>query len=238
MGSLLKLQNVSYSAQNKAIINDLSLILAKGEVAGLMGSVGAGKTTLAHLICNLLKPDSGTIELSGMDIRNMPGGTLFKNISMVFQFPEKQIFQETVYEEICFGLNNLGFDKDYIESQIIKYLNFFGLGEGILKRPPLFLSGGEMRKVALISALAVEPKVLILDEPFSWLDEDGCSQLKHSISHLRSKGSSFILISHDVTDFHQVCSKLWLLEDGNIAFERSENNCAHFKQPDKVLSIG
>lgn len=215
-GNFLEAKDLSYSLGGRLIIDNLCLTMANGETVGLIGPVGAGKSTLAQIICNLIEPDSGLINYKGQPIVSIPAGEFFKKISIVFQFPEKQIFQETVYEEIAFGLNNLGYDEEEINARIKKYIGKLGLSSSILGRPPLFLSGGEMRKVALASAFALESELLILDEPFSWLDDGGSEMLADLIAERGSLGSSFIIISHERSGLQQMCSYLWHMKDGAI----------------------
>lgn len=216
MANLLSIKELSYRHNDRLIINNVDLVLDTGEVAGLIGPVGAGKSTLAHLICDLIKPDSGRITFKERLVSELSGNELFRNVSLVFQFPEKQIFRETVHLEIAYALHNLGFDNEETDRRVAKYTERLGLGRDILERPPLFLSGGEMRKVALASIFSIEPRLLILDEPFSWLDADGCNRLKELILEQRADGTSFILISHDLTDLKGLCSNVWFLEAGEI----------------------
>lgn len=214
---LLDIKGLSFARNGHSIIDDLDMSIGKGEIAGLMGDVGAGKSTLAQIICNLIEPDSGTLRYYGKPASSITAAEFLKMVSIVFQFPEKQIFCETVYREIAFGLNNLGYDTAEIDARINMYTAKLGLPHSILQRPPLFLSGGEMRKVALVSSFVMEPDLLILDEPFSWLDEDGCIRLRELIAELKSKGSSFIIISHDDDDLRNICSHLWRMMHGKIS---------------------
>lgn len=225
---LLQLNNISLSDNDNCILRDIHLDISKGEIIGLVGDIGAGKSTFAKVICGLKKQTSGTIKFEGKDISKIKPSNYHRNISMVFQFPEKQIFEETVYRELSFSPKNFGLSDKEIKNKVYYYIDRIGLDASLLDRPPLFLSGGELRKVALLSSIVLEPKLLILDEPFTWLDESSALMLKEIVLSIQKGNGAVMIIGHDVQDFGEICTRICHLTCGKLVYDDDFNGYLRF----------
>lgn len=216
---LLQLMGISLSNNGQYILQDIHLNINEGEIIGLVGKVGAGKTSLAKIICGLEKQTAGTVKFEDTEISKIKPVNYYRNVTMVFQFPEKQIFEETVFREISFALKNFGYPDEEIKKRVNHYIERIGLDSSLLDRPPLFLSGGELRKVALLSSIVIEPKLFILDEPFAWLDAHSAPLLKEVILSMRERGCSIIIIGHGVDDFEEICTRICHLLHGKLIYD-------------------
>ncbi|HHY12849.1 MAG TPA: energy-coupling factor transporter ATPase [Firmicutes bacterium] len=199
-------------------IFDINFRIDDGEFIGLIGATGSGKSTLIQHLNGLLKPSSGTVLVDGVDIWSK-GVSLKKvrqKIGLVFQYPEQQVFEETVYDDIAFGPKNLGYSQKEVEGQVEEACELVGLDRELLSRSPFELSGGQVRRVAIAGILAIKPKVLILDEPTAGLDPRGRREILDNIKNLHETGISVILVSHNMDDVARLCERIMVLDKGKL----------------------
>ena len=206
----LVLNNVSYTYEvgtsfEKPALTDISLSIASGSFVGLAGISGSGKTTLVRLLKGLIKPCSGSI--TGLD---------FSKVGLVFQYPENQLFEATVLKDVMFGPLNLGFEPSEARAMALEALSTMGLDASFYNRDPLFLSGGEKRRVAIAGTLAMKPEVLILDEPTAGLDWQMQEQLFSVLHKLNLAGKTIILVSHNMDDIALHCNQVVMLQEGRL----------------------
>jgi energy-coupling factor transporter ATPase len=227
-------------------LDDINLKIEKGDFIGLVGPTGSGKTTLVQHLNALLLPTSGRVILDGVDLKekSVDLKKIRQKIGLVFQFPELQLFEDTVYDDIAFGPNNLGLTDEEVKGRVQSSMSKVGLDfEEFASRSPFSLSGGEQRKVAIAGILAQDPEVLILDEPTCGLDSKSTEEIKKLLKDLNSNvedpeggGVTIILISHNMDLIAELTHKIILLNQGRlISFFRKED---FFKDPDTVKSIG
>ena len=204
-------------------LHDVSLHIEKGEFVALVGRTGSGKSTLVQHINALLKPTSGSVEVNGyinqaglkhkcaeiMDLR--------RNVGLVFQFPENQLFEETVEKDVAFAPKNFGFNEKEALEKAHFALKKVGLGEDFYKRSPFELSGGEKRRVAIAGVLAFLPSVLIVDEPTAGLDPEGAKEMMDLFKEVHEEGTTVILVTHDMNLVLSYASKVIVMENGQIA---------------------
>jgi energy-coupling factor transport system ATP-binding protein len=202
-----------------AALRGVSLEIGPGERVGIVGRTGSGKSTLVQHLAGLLKPTSGRVLLDGIVAHARSSATQRRKIAIAFQYPEHQIFEHTVLREVAFGPRNLGLGKDEIAARVAWALEMVGLDiEEMGERVPFTLSGGEMRRVALASALAMRPEVLILDEPTAGLDPQGRRELLAQVRRWQEEvGMMLILVSHDLDELARVVERVVLLDDGQVA---------------------
>lgn len=223
------------SGSPKVALEKIDLKSKRGEFVGLIGPTGSGKTTLAQLLDGLLFASSGLIRVESLEIKEKASylKKIRQKIGLVFQFPEKQLFEETVYEDIAFGPKNLGLGKDAIDARVRKSLEIVGLDSSIFaQRSPFSLSSGEQRRVAIAGILALESEILILDEPTAGLDFDGIHRIKKILLELSSMGVTIILISHNLELMAEVCKRIIYLKKGKILFDGSRTE--FFSQTEKL----
>ena len=204
--AILETQELTYTYSpgtpfEKTAVDHVSLKIEEGEMVGVMGHTGSGKSTLIQHFNGLLKPTSGKVLLDGKDIwadKDKIRDVRFK-VGLVFQYPEYQIFEETVYKDIAFGPKNMGLDEAEIKRRVHETANDIGLSEELLERSPFELSGGQKRRVAIAGVMAMEPKVLILDEPTAGLDPAGRDKILEHIKryHQRTK-NTILIVSHSM----------------------------------------
>lgn len=209
-----------------AAIEGVSVSVELGELVGIIGHTGSGKSTLIQHFNALLKPNSGKVFVNGRDIWAKENKKSIRRVrfavGLCFQYPEYQIFEETVYKEIAFGPKQMGLDDGEIERRIMSSIDFVGLDKTILDKSPFDLSGGQKRRVAIASIIAMEPKVLVLDEPCAGLDPRGReSVLKLIRSYQHSSGNTVILVSHSMEDVAKICSRVIVMNGGRVAMQGS-----------------
>ena len=240
----LQLQGVSYDYSvgtpfAKRALDGIDLTIADGAITGLMGHTGSGKSTLVQLLNGLLKPTEGTVLLSGKDIWEDPKKmrAIRFRVGLVFQYPEYQLFEETVYRDIAFGPTNMGLSPEEVKARVARACKFTAIDDEILEKSPFDLSGGQKRRVAIAGVLAMEPEVLILDEPAAGLDPIGREQILGGIrAYQRSRGSSVIIVSHSMEDIARYCDRLVVLEHGKVRFH---DTCAKvFAHAEELREIG
>lgn len=219
---LLSLQHVSYiyspgTAYEKVALDDVNLSLGKGEIAGLAGHTGSGKSTMIQLLNGLLKPTSGTVTFEGKDIhaKGYSGNYLRSKVGMVFQYPEHQMICDTVWEDVAFGPSKQGLTGEACETRVEEALRFVDLPEKYYQASPLQLSGGQKRRVAIAGVLAMHPEYIILDEPAAGLDAAGKREIFDRIRRMsREQGIGVLLVSHSMEDLAEYADRIIVLDDG------------------------
>lgn len=224
---LIKLDKVNYvysegSGFEKKAIDDVSLIIDKGEFIGLIGHTGSGKSTLTQHLNGLLRATSGTIYYDGQDIYDK--SFLMKNlrskVGLVFQYPEHQLFESDVFTDVCFGPKNLGLDKKEVELRAFNALEMVGFPKELFYNSPFELSGGQKRRAAIAGVLAMKPEVLILDEPTAGLDPKGRDEILDQIKKLHDEtGITVILVSHSMEDVAKYVGRLIVLDHGRVMYD-------------------
>lgn len=227
--ALLSLQHVSYiyspgTAYEKVALDDVSLSLGKGEIVGLAGHTGSGKSTMIQLLNGLLKPTRGTVTFEGKDIhaKGYSGSYLRSRVGMVFQYPEYQMICDTVWEDVAFGPKRQGLSEAECQTRIQEALAFVGLPEKYYEANPLQLSGGQKRRVAIAGVLAMQPEYIILDEPAAGLDAEGKREIFDRIRRMsREQGIGVLLISHSMEDLAEYADRMIVLDDGKKILDGS-----------------
>lgn len=242
--AIIKTENLTHiysqgTPFEKAAISNLNIEINEGEFIGIMGHTGSGKSTLIQHLNGLLKPSSGRILIDGEDIwKDKPTlrRTRFK-VGLVFQYPEYQLFEETVYKDIAFGPKNMGLDEEEINRRVEASARLVGLGEDILQKSPFDLSGGQKRRVAIAGVMAMEPKILILDEPTAGLDPYGRDKILEEIdSYHKKTGSTVLLVSHSMEDIAKHAEKILVMNRSEIfCFDETSEV---FKRADEIEKIG
>ena len=221
-------------------LDDVCLTIEDGEFIGLLGHTGSGKTTLVQHLNGLLKPTSGRVVVDGLDITEK-GVSLIevrKKIGLVFQYPEYQLFEETVAKDVAFGPKNIGLSEDEIDRRVRHAIQLVGLNyDKIAERSPFELSGGQMRRVAIAGVLAMEPKVLILDEPTAGLDPAGRNSILNMIRNLhKESGITIIMVSHNMDDISTLATRLVVMSKGRMVLTGSPREV--FQQRELLESVG
>lgn len=221
----------------KPALKGISLTIADGEFLGIMGQTGSGKSTLIQHFNGLLKPTSGTVTVNGLDVTGKNLKELRRQVGVVFQYPEYQLFEETVYKDIAFGLRKLGFDEETADQKIRRAVSAVGLPESILEKSPFEISGGQRRRAAIAGVLVMEPQVLVLDEPAAGLDPSGRDEILGRMKELhRSSGITVILVSHRMEDIARYADRAIVMNDGEIALDGRVRDV--FAQTEKLKALG
>ena len=223
----------------KVAVDNVNLEIDEGEMVGVMGHTGSGKSTLIQHFNGLLKPTSGKVLLDGKDIwadKDKIRDVRFK-VGLVFQYPEYQIFEETVYKDIAFGPKNMGLDEAEIKRRVHETANDIGLSEELLERSPFELSGGQKRRVAIAGVMAMEPKVLILDEPTAGLDPAGRDKILEHIKryHERTK-NTILIVSHSMEDIASFADKILVMSKAKLFCY--DETVKVFARADEISEIG
>lgn len=223
----------------KTAVNNVSLKIEEGEMIGVMGHTGSGKSTLIQHFNGLLRPTSGRILLDGKDIwadKNDIRSVRFK-VGLVFQYPEYQIFEETVYKDIAFGPTNMGLDKTEIYRRVRETAHDLGLSEELMERSPFELSGGQKRRVAIAGVMAMEPRVLILDEPTAGLDPAGRDKiLSHIKSYHERTRNTILIVSHSMEDIATFADRILVMNKSELfCFDETKKV---FARADEIAAIG
>ena len=203
-------------------MDDVSFVLRPGEFVGLIGHTGSGKSTLVQHLNALIKPDSGSIYYEGADIyeKDYNRKALRGKVGLVFQYPEYQLFEETVLSEVIYGPLNMGVDKKDAELAAYDAIKRVGLEDECFDQSPFDLSGGQKRRVAIASVLAMKPEILVLDEPTAGLDPAGRSELLDMIKELKEKeGITIVLVSHSMDDVAEVADRIIVMDKGKIIYD-------------------
>ena len=244
MAPVISVKNLSYiynpgTPGQSVALDDVSLDIEKGDFIGLIGHTGSGKSTLVQHLNGLLKPTSGEVYLDGQNIwadKKTTHAARFK-VGLCFQYPEYQLFEETVAKDIAFGPRNMKLDEKEIQNRVVRAAMFVGLKREHMDKSPFDLSGGEKRRAAIAGVMAMEPEVLILDEPTAGLDPKGRDVILNLIKNYREKtGCTVILVSHSMEDVAKVASKVLVMNKGKAAMYGSVDDI--YSQVDKLESMG
>ena len=201
----------------KSALKNINLKINTGEFVGIIGHTGSGKSTLIQHLNGLLKPSAGKVLINGMETTGKKLKELRKHVGVVFQYPEHQLFEETVYKDIAFGLIKQGVPKEEIQSSVMKVIETVGLNADILEKSPFELSGGQKRRVAIAGVLVMKPGILILDEPTAGLDPRGRDEIFGFITKLHGeRGITVILVSHSMEDIARLVERVIIMNKGRI----------------------
>ena len=243
MSKVLELKNLSYvygtgTPFEKIAVNNLSLSIEKGEFIGIMGHTGSGKSTLVQMLNGLMKPTSGQVLLDGEDIWANPKDIRkirFK-VGMVFQYPEYQLFEDTVAKDIAFGPTNMGKSGAELEKAVNDAARFTGLKDELLEKSPFDLSGGEKRRAAIAGVIAMNPEVLVLDEPTAGLDPMGRDVLLSQIvQYHKERKNTVILVSHSMEDIARVADKIIVMNKSNLVmFDKTKEVFSKGRELEKI----
>ena len=244
MKPILEVRNLDYiySAgtpfEHKALDN-VSFALEPGEFVGIIGHTGSGKSTLMQQMNGLLKPTSGQVLLDGVDIwsdKKLTRQARFR-VGLVFQYPEYQLFEETVYRDIAFGPKNMGLEEEEVDRRVREAAGFVGLTEAQLEVSPFDLSGGQKRRVAIAGVIAMEPEVLILDEPTAGLDPVGRSEILGNIEAYRqAKNATIMMVSHSMEDVARLTDRLLVMNGSRLAMDGTPSEV--FSRAQELLAMG
>ena len=223
----------------RAALRGVEFAAYPGEYLGIIGHTGSGKSTLIQHLNGLLKPTGGQVLFEGKDIwetKERTRQTRFQ-VGLVFQYPEYQLFEETIYKDISFGPRNMGLPEEEIDRRVREAAHFVGLRDELLERSPFELSGGQKRRVAIAGVIAMEPKVLILDEPTAGLDPVGVEQILQNIrDYHEANNATIILVSHSMEEVARTVDRLVVVHDGTIPFEGSPREV--FRHGDELEAMG
>lgn len=241
---IIRTENLTYvygegTPFRKVAVDNVNLDIDEGEIVGIIGHTGSGKSTLIQHFNGLLKPTSGKVFIDGEELfadKSRLKEIRFK-VGLVFQYPEHQLFEETVYKDIAYGPKNMGLSDDEIDRRIRETARLVGLKEELLEKSPFELSGGQKRRVAIAGVMAMEPKVLILDEPTAGLDPKGRDQILGLIKEYHAeKGTTVLLVSHSMEDVAKTVSKILVMNDAKV-FMYSDRSSV-FAKADELTSMG
>ena len=244
MAPILEVKNLQhiYSAGTPfehAALTDVSFSVERGEFIGIIGHTGSGKSTLIQHLNGLLKPTAGSIALDGKDIWSDKAYTRQSRfrVGLVFQYPEYQLFEETVYKDIAFGPKNMGLKPDEIDRRVREAAGFVGISERQLEMSPFDLSGGQKRRVAIAGVIAMEPEVLILDEPTAGLDPEGREEILENIRGYRNaKNATIMMVSHSMADVARLTDRLLVMNESRLAMDGTPEEV--FSRADELLGMG
>ena len=223
----------------KTAIHDVSLTIPKGQLAALIGHTGSGKSTFIQHLNALLQPSSGRVLLDGEDInRDKYARRDVKwKVGLVFQYPEYQLFEETVYRDIAFGPTNMKLPKGEIDERVLEAAAFTGVEEALFERSPLELSGGQKRRIAIAGVIAMRPEVLILDEPTAGLDPAGRTQILDNIFRYREKsGATVLIVSHSMDDVARFAERIIVFHEGTVTMDGTPPEV--FSHAQELVEIG
>ena len=223
----------------KTAIDCIDLTLPQGQLIGLIGHTGSGKSTLIQHLNALLTPTSGRVLSDGKDINEnkFTRRDIRYEVGLVFQYPEYQLFEETVYKDIAFGPGNMGLSGEEIRERVEEAARFTGIDRELFERSPLELSGGQKRRIAIAGVIAMRPSVLILDEPTAGLDPAGSRQLLENICAYRAEtGSTVILVSHNMDDVARVADRIVVISEGNVFLDGTPAEV--FADPEQLIARG
>ena len=241
---MIELKNLTYSYGKGTMflntaIKNINLTVKKGEFIGLIGHTGSGKSTLVQHLNGLLKPESGTVMIDGVDINNKKNKKLKYKLKtgLVFQYPEDQLFEETVYKDIAFGPKNLGLSETEINHRVTLAAKYTDLNDRLLSVSPFELSGGQKRRAAIAGVLALFPEILVLDEPTAGLDPARRAFILNALCDYREENNTtIILISHNMDDIAKYCERVIVLSKGELALDGT--TAGIFAQKEKLSELG
>ena len=240
----IKLENVSFlygagTAYCKEALKNVNIEIKEGSITGLIGHTGSGKSTMLQLLNGLATPTTGKVYLDGVDIWEKPKeiGKVRFRVGLVMQYPEYQLFEETVEKDIAFGPKNMGLDEEEISKRIRDAIEFVGLSPDVLSKNPFDLSGGQKRRVAIAGVIAMRPEVLVLDEPAAGLDPQGRDAILDGVFKYREKtGATVIIVSHSMEDMARLCDDIIVLSHGEVVLNGTRDEV--FVESEMLESIG
>ena len=240
----IKLQDVSFfygkgTAYCKEALKNVNIEIKEGSITGLMGHTGSGKSTMLQLLNGLATPSEGKVLLDGIDIWEKPKeiGKVRFRVGLVMQYPEYQLFEETVEKDIAYGPKNMGLNELEIAERINEAIDFVGLSPDVLQKNPFDLSGGQKRRVAIAGVIAMRPEVLVLDEPAAGLDPQGRDVILNGIFKYREKtGATVVIVSHSMEDMARICDDIIVLSHGEVVLNGTRDEV--FKESQMLEKIG
>ena len=244
MNEILRIENLSYvygkgTPFEKVALDNVTVSFEKGKITGLIGHTGSGKSTLVNLLNGLYKPASGKVYLDGQDIWANPKeiAKIRYRVGLVMQYPEYQLFDETVRLDIGFGPRNLGLSPEEVEERVIEAARFAGVGADLLDKSPFELSGGQKRRVAIAGIIAMRPDVLVLDEPAAGLDPRGRREILGSLrDYADRQNASVILVSHSMEDMAHYCDNVVVMNSAKVYRTGTVENI--FSEADALIAVG
>ena len=244
MSKAIEITNLTHKytqsgAQEVVAVSDVNLSIEKGESIGIIGHTGSGKSTLISHFNGLLKPTSGDVVVDGTNIwadKETLRNARFK-VGLCFQYPEYQLFEETVYKDIAFGPKNMKLSPEEIDERVLRAAEFTGISKSMLEKSPFELSGGEKRRAAIAGVIAMNPEVIVLDEPAAGLDPAGRKSLIDMIKAYRdSTGSTVIMVTHNMEDIARIAERLIVINRGTIALDGTVDEV--FSRSDDLVQWG
>lgn len=244
MAPVLEVKNLHYvysagTPFEHIALEGVSFCVERGEFIGIIGHTGSGKSTLMQQMNGLLKPSQGTVLLNGEDIWANKATTRQSRfrVGLVFQYPEYQLFEETVYKDIAFGPKNMGLKEDEIRKRVIEAAGFVGITEDQLEVSPFDLSGGQKRRVAIAGVIAMEPEVLILDEPTAGLDPEGREEILCNIdAYRKAKNATIMMVSHSMADVARMADRLLVMNNSRLVMDGTPEEV--FEHAQELLDLG
>ncbi|CAK7003563.1 energy-coupling factor transporter ATPase [Tissierella sp. P1] len=242
---IMKINNLNYiynanTPFEKKALDNINLEINEGEFIGLIGHTGSGKSTLVQHLNGLMKPTSGDIIIDGVNITTKDANLkeIRQKVGLVFQYPEHQLFEETIYKDIAFGPRNLGLNEEEIHNRVKESMELVGLNfEELKDRSPFELSGGQKRRVAIAGVIAMKPKILVLDEPTAGLDPSGRDEILGEIQKLyEQEGITIILVSHSMEDVAKLVDRILVMHRGKLEMDGKTREI--FRRADELESIG
>jgi energy-coupling factor transport system ATP-binding protein len=243
--AVIKTEHLTYiygagTPYEKRALDDINLSIEAGEFVGVIGHTGSGKSTLIQHFNALLKPTSGKVYIDGVDVWAAGKAALrgFRfDVGLVFQYPEHQLFEETVYKDIAFGPRNMGLSEREIDERVREAAHYVGLTEAMLDRSPFEISGGQKRRAAIAGVLSMRPKVLILDEPTAGLDPRGRDQILRLIAdYHRTTGSTVLIVSHSMEDVARYASRILIMNNAKVHAYLPVREA--FSDPEVLMNMG
>ena len=244
MEPILSVKNLKYvysagTPFEHTALEDVSFSVNRGEFLGIIGHTGSGKSTLMQQLNGLLKPTSGSVILDGQDIwsdKKLTRQARFR-VGLVFQYPEYQLFEETVYRDIAFGPKNMGLPAEEVDRRVREAAGFVGITDAQLQASPFDLSGGQKRRVAIAGVIAMEPEILILDEPTAGLDPSGRREILSNIAAYRkSKNATIMMVSHSMEDVARLTDRLLVLNGSRLAMDGTPDEI--FAHAEELVNMG
>ncbi len=240
----IKLENLSYfhgkdTPYEIKALDTINLTIPNGMITGLIGHTGSGKSTLVQMLNGILRPHEGRVLLDGQDIWEKQKNirSVRFRVGLVMQYPEYQLFEETVYQDIAFGPKNMGLSEDEIRVRVEEAVRFAGLGADLLEKSPFDLSGGEKRRAAIAGIIAMRPDVLVLDEPAAGLDPRGRDAIfANLVSYHEQSGNTVVIVSHSMEDMARYCDHLIVMNEGKIVMQGDRDYV--FSRSERLTEVG